>query len=389
MKYLFVVGRNPVLSKAEIISYLEREGVKLNGTASASNGLVVDVDRELKLKEMIGELGGTIAAGKVILSGEIDRLSEEIRKKPIYFGRENKVIYSVLDFTDDERFDEVLESIKENFKNERLKARYKGVSGTIKMQTGEIVHGSPEKIMLRDMNYFVFSSEKSGEMYFGSLEESYDVDEAERKDMKKPYRRESLAISPRLARILINLSQVKRGQVLLDPFCGIGVILGEAMLKGIDVIGIDIDSEAINNAKGNIDWLRANYKVEAGAQIINRDSRTAKLNEVDGIASEPSLGELMTKLPQREKAMQMISDFERLMIDVLNNVKQSMKKGSRIAFTSPLIKSQKGKVSCNIENITDKTGLRLADMSKQGISFPIQEFRRDQIVGRDIFVLAS
>lgn len=387
MKYLFVLGRNPILSKAEILSCLERDSIKVKMSSLKLNGLVIEVDGELKLKEMIAELGGTIAAGKVLLSGDIGSLSNEIRKKPIYFGRENKVVYSLLDFTsDEERFEEVLEAMKDNFKEERLKARYKGVSGTIKMQTGEVVHGSPTKILLRDMNYFVFS-EENGNLDFGYLEQGYDSSEAEKKDMEKPYRRESLAISPRLARILINLSQVKKGKILLDPFCGIGVVLGEAMLKGIDVIGVDIDSEAIRNTKANIDWLRSKYKIEARAQIINGDSRSAKIREADGIATEPSLGQLMTKIPQREKALQIVAEFEELMVGVLNNFKKSMAKGSKIAFTSPLIKSQKGKVSCNVEKICEKTGLSLHKLDSS-VVFPIQEFREDQIVGRDIFVLA-
>ncbi len=386
MKYLFVLGRNPLLSEAEILSCLERDSIKLKSSSLKINGLLIEVDGEIRLKEIIAELGGTIAAGKVLLSGGVKNLLEEIRKKPIYFGRENKVIYSLLDFTDDESFEEVLEAIKNNFKEERLKARYKGVGGTIKMQTGEVVHGSPTKIMLRDMNYFVFS-EENGNLNFGCLEESYDSDEAEKKDMEKPYRRESLAISPRLARILINLSQVKKGNILLDPFCGVGVVLGESMLKGIDVIGIDMDSNAIKNAKANIDWLRSRYKIEARAQVICSDSRSAKIKEADGIATEPSLGELMTKIPQKEKALQIISEFETLLIDVLNNLKKFMKRGSKIAFTSPLIKSQKGKVSCNIGNICERTGLSLHKISNSGIVFPIQEFREEQIFGRDVFVL--
>jgi hypothetical protein len=37
--------------------------------------------------------------------------------------------------------------------------------------------------------------------------------------MQKPIRREELAISPRLAKILINLSGAKKNNLLLDPFC--------------------------------------------------------------------------------------------------------------------------------------------------------------------------
>src|SRR3989344_5692734 len=188
MKYLFILGRNPLLSKAEILSYFEREGIELVNSSIKLNGLLIETSNELNLKKMLEELGGTIAAGKVLFSGNLDFLKKEIEKKPIYFGRENKVVYSMLNFSDEDNFSEIAEAVKMNFRNENLKARYKGVSGTIKMQSGEVARGSPEKIMLRDRNYFVFGDK---EISFGLLEESYNSEEAEKKDMKKPYRRES------------------------------------------------------------------------------------------------------------------------------------------------------------------------------------------------------
>ena len=53
----------------------------------------------------------------------------------------------------------------------------------------------------------------------------------------------------RLAKILINLSEVKDEEILLDPFCGIGVILEEALLQNINVIGIDKDKKAVDRCK--------------------------------------------------------------------------------------------------------------------------------------------
>ena len=387
MQYLFVLGRNPELSKAELFSYFERESINVKKSLLKLNGLLVELEGDLKidLKKALSELGGTIAAGRVIFSGKLDLLAERIAKGPIYFGRENKVIYSVLNYAREEALASVLEAMKANFNSERLKARYKGVSGTIKIQSGEVARGTPEKIMLRDMNYFLFGE---GELNFGFLEESYDSSEAEKKDMEKPYRRESLAISPRLARILINLSQVKKNELLLDPFCGIGVVLGEAMLRNVNVIGVDIDKNATENAKKNIDWLKSRYKSDVRAIVINKDSRNVRIDRADGIATEPSLGELMIKMPSKEKAEQAIREFENLMIEVLNNVKKGLSNGAKIAFSAPLIKSRSGRVSCNIKKICESTGLKVYSLKGADASFPIREFRPDQIVGREIFVLA-
>lgn len=387
MKYIFVLGRNPLLSTAEILSYFEREGINVKESSIESNALLADIEKQIDAGKIIGKLGGTIAIGKVLISGEAEKALDEIAKKTIYFERENKVIYSVLNFADEGRFLQTLDAVKENFRNERLKARYKGVSGTIKLQNGRIARGSPEKILLRDMNYFVFEDKKKKELNFGLLEASYDSAEAEKKDMEKPYRREELAISPRLARILINLSQVREKETLLDPFCGIGVIVGEALLEGINAVGVDIDGNAVNNARRNINWLKNNYKISSQFKIINDDSRKAKVAEVSGIATEPHLGRLMKSIPTKEQAEQISMEFEDLMIDVLNNLKKSLKKGAKIAFTSPLIKTQKGRIGCDIANISENAGLKISKIKGINIEFPIGEFREEQIVGRGISVL--
>jgi tRNA (guanine10-N2)-dimethyltransferase len=40
---------------------------------------------------------------------------------------------------------------------------------------------------------------------------------------------------------MINLSQVKEGSLLLDPFCGTGTILIEPSYLKINSVGVDID----------------------------------------------------------------------------------------------------------------------------------------------------
>ena len=387
MKYVFVLGRNPLLSTAEVLSYFEREGISAKDSVIEANALLVDVEKPINVKEIISRLGGTIAIGRVLIFNSFEKAIEEIKTKRIYLGRDNKVVYSVLNFAGEEEFNNVLDAVKENFWNERLKARYKGVSGTIKLQNGRIARGSPEKILLRDMNYFVFEDKDKKELNFGLLEASYDSAEAEKKDMEKPYRREELAISPRLARILINLSQVKEKETLLDPFCGIGVILGEALLGGINVVGIDIEGSAINNARKNITWLKNNYKFGADFKLINDDSRKARVEGISGIATEPHLGELLRAIPSKERAEDMAMKFEDLMIDVLNNLKKGLKKGAKVAFSSPLIKSQKGRIGCNIENIAQSTGLKIYQLKGMNVEFPISEFREEQTMGRGISVL--
>lgn len=62
-------------------------------------------------------------------------------------------------------------------------------------------------------------------------------------------------LMPRMARALINLSQVIPGERILDPFAGTGGILVEACLIGIDGIGVDVQKRLIRGAKANLSGL--------------------------------------------------------------------------------------------------------------------------------------
>ena len=104
MKYLFVLGRNPALSEAEAFSWLEKEGAVVLWHKLASNGLLIESEKEIDIKKAISELGGTIAIGKVLISGKIDETLEGIGKKTIYFGRENILLLFFISIVRNEIF---------------------------------------------------------------------------------------------------------------------------------------------------------------------------------------------------------------------------------------------------------------------------------------------
>ena len=364
MKYLFILGRNIELSVAEIKSFLRKEEIGFEVLGLAGNGLLIEIGE--KLSKIIDNLGGTIAIGEVLASGSADEISRELDKTNLYSGNSNKLNYLVYDFNAEE-LDDILLYLKKRFRNEELKATLKKPTGRIKLQSGEEAFKTSSRLI--DEQYFVFKDN------FGKLTEFCDYEKIEKRDMEKPVRRNELSISPRLAKILINLSEIKQKEILLDPFCGIGTILSEALLQGIKVIGIDKERGPIHNCHKNLKWLgfsREKYK------LIIDDSSKAKVN-ADAIATEPQLGELQRGLPSQQKAKEIIASFEKLMIEVLNNLKNSVK--GRIAFTSPMMQINRKKFSCDFEKISFETGLKIVK------GFPIDEFRESSFIGRSVVVM--
>ena len=372
--YLFVLGRNPELSVAEIVSYIEKEGNSVKMHSKNRNSVLVEVEKPLK-KNIIKDLGGTISIGEIIISGNPEEIITSLERKEIYKGACNKFNYVIWNFCNEDFYWKISDYLKKRFRKEGLKATEKKLAGVISLQSGEKVPNLSSSLVGEE--YFLFSGEENeSPLYFGRIKERCDYEEIEKRDMGKPVRREMLSISPRLAKIMINLSMVKKNETLLDPFCGIGVILNEALIQGITVIGIDRDEEAINGARKNLEWSnfsKNNYK------LINGDSSKIKNLKADVIVTEPDFGEALRKIPSKEKAEKMILGFENIIIKVLNNLKEGI--SGRIVFTSPLIKTFNGRISCNSDKISKRTGLRVIG------GFPLQEFRKKQLVGREIFVL--
>jgi tRNA (guanine10-N2)-dimethyltransferase len=63
-----------------------------------------------------------------------------------------------------------------------------------------------------------------------------------------------ITLHPKIARAMVNLSQVKKQQTLLDPFCGTGGILLEAGFIGAQIIGSDIEQKMIEGSQKNLEF---------------------------------------------------------------------------------------------------------------------------------------
>src|SRR6185503_16098722 len=91
-----------------------------------------------------------------------------------------------------------------------------------------------------------------------------DIEAYGARDQARPARDARVGmLPPKLAQIILNLSagplrpaapQLERLRIL-DPFCGTGVILQEALLMGYSVLGTDIEPRMADYSKRNLRWL--------------------------------------------------------------------------------------------------------------------------------------
>lgn len=121
-----------------------------------------------------------------------------------------------------------------------------------------------------------------------------------------------ISLHPRLARALVNLSQIPINGKLLDPFCGTGGILIEAGLIGIDIYGGDIENKMIKGCRENLEYYNVRnyylYNVDVGEITSCIDEKMdAVVTDLPYGKAATMRGEEMEKLYNR--AFQSISDI--------------------------------------------------------------------------------
>lgn len=105
----------------------------------------------------------------------------------------------------------------------------------------------------------------------------------------KPHKRPFFypgSMSPKLARCMVNLTMVGKGDRVLDPFCGTGGILIEAGIIGARVVGADIDERMVEGTIKNLEYCGIK-----DYEVFQSDARQINLPYlVDAIVMDPPYG---------------------------------------------------------------------------------------------------
>jgi tRNA G10 N-methylase Trm11 len=182
--------------------------------------------------------------------------------------------------------------------------------------------------------------------------------------------------------MMVNLSACSEGKVLLDPFCGVGTILQEALLEKTAVVGIDKNAWCVKAAEENLRWLISEYELE-GADFrvmqgeVDRLAEKVGVESVDCIVSEPDLGPALREIPTGPYAEKIIEKLEPLFSDFIEEASRALKPGGRIVLVTPYIRTRSNKaVTMPIEDKLEGTSL------KRIYAFTFDMFAKNLDVGR-------
>ncbi|MDD4332590.1 MAG: DNA methyltransferase [Patescibacteria group bacterium] len=362
MKYFFILGNNPTLSVAEISAVFGlNNNVETRHYLVSTNVFILETDQEINTQKLIQDLGGTIKIGKIInvetpnyasLQDEIKKIiGEKINKKNPGTSRSEdrdasltlgKFNFGISNYSNKNINTKIIGmEIKTWLKEQGISSRFV----TSKEKTLSSVVVEQNKLLKNGIEIIILPNSEIG---FTLAVQPFK--ELSYRDYGRPARDDlSGMLPPKLAQIMINLSGIKTNNLtslqnatILDPFCGSGTIITEAMLIGFqNLIGSDISAKAIEDTRKNIGWIQNAYNLPpVSCKLINEQSsqisKKIKPASVDAIVTEPYLG------PQRGKINfeKIVRELENLYSQTLKEFYKILKPNGRVVMIWPVLQNK-------------------------------------------------
>ncbi|MBN1779176.1 MAG: hypothetical protein JW816_03085 [Candidatus Buchananbacteria bacterium] len=336
-EYIFILGRNSELSAAEIKAVFDDSQVEVFD----STFLVLSLAKEIDCQAVLSKLGGTIKIGQIIG----DCFDKEMIISELKKVKQTGKINFGLSFYNFAPSLKIGLEIKKELKQAGLSSRL--VVSKEKTLSSVVV--------AKNKCHEFIVAEADGKIYLAKTCAVQDFEDYSRRDFGRPSRDlVSGSLPPKLAQIMINLAQINPDKKLLDPFCGSGTILQEALLMGYqDIIGSDISSKAIEDSRHNLEWLGKN--LTSRQACLRRQARgdnsqdykllnvpvqniSEKVKDADAIVTEPFLGPPLKGSEGLNEIKKIIQDLEKLYLEAFEQFKKVLNQGGKVVIVFPYFK---------------------------------------------------
>jgi tRNA G10 N-methylase Trm11 len=385
--YIFVCGKNWKLSLAELTSYLDARGFKFEVSAFSRSFFVIKTENPLE-NSIIDELGGILKIAEVaafvsteLINDAFVKDHKEAKKQLTSFLPSNafaqkmpqaesgKAVFGVSVYWEEPTFRPVVNrvqrflgsALKDELKALGKKARFMGFPRD--RENPQLTSVEVLKQGLVEANAEILFCIGKRDTFIGSTIAVHNPFEFQKRDIDKPVQRKILGISPRVSKIMLNLGHCAPGKVFLDPFCGVGTFLQEALLSKAKVIGADVNRWCVEAARRNLTWIEHEYGLQdADFTLIQGDARnlTQKIREeVDCIATEPDLGPPLREVPTGQYAQEIIENLTPLFDDFVTDSYGVLKNEGFLVLVTPYIRTREGKpVTMNIQEMAQAVGFK-------------------------------
>ncbi len=237
---------------------------------------------------------------------------------------------------------------------------------------------------------FLVVATDSGKTLIAKTVAVQDIDSYALRDRGRPKRDARVGmLPPKLAQIIINLAAgTAQGGTVLDPFCGTGVVLQEALLMDFDTYGTDLEQRMIDYTRENLEWFTSGQAPSGDVRLEVGDATSYTWNKpVDLVATETYLGRPFTDSPDTVTLSKTIGDCNLIISKFLKNIYSQLAPGIRLCLAVPAWQTAPG-IFKHLPLIDHSS-----DLGYNRISFEYVRddrliyYREDQIVARQLLVL--
>ena len=385
MDRFLIVLVNGILSQVELITILSKS--RTNYQIIERNEIFVIVETENKDELM--NLGGIYKIGKIICeSVSVEEILEKIRNDGTLIMLDDKQQWNVSYYSDelinmniyDELQNGLSDLIKENSKKTKFIRNNMKAENFIELSVDKERKGAV-KILVGKNNEKYYVAEN-----IMSIKSSNFID----RDLNRPYQDSRISLSPRTARMLVNMLGIEKGKTILDPFCGTGTFLIESIIQGYKVIGIDNRKECVVGTKKNILWIMKEYKLKNKMKYIKQDN-AEKLScidslSIDGIVTEPILLPNFKSSPNYEMAEEELKRSKSVYEKSLLAMYRVLKNKGEVCMVTPRIRTRDNNyITFSFRKMLKKAGFTL---DNRLVEQPfVMKASGDQKVLREIWLL--
>ena len=340
MNYTFFLGTNPLLSASEVAAYLTRHSTAYNVLRITNSYMRISADA---LPEHIGdELGGTIRIAQDVTQWshmpEADEIVSALSPLP------DKWVMGLSVLSGSTSVKKLAISIKKAARQKNSKVSFIEPKGS-SLNAAQVLFNR----LLHEPNMDLSIIRIAETYILVKTIHMQNIADYELRDTSRPARDARVGLlPPKLAQIMINLSQPKTDTVIYDPFCGMGTILQESWLMGFSAIGSDLSERMVAATGKNLDYLAQQFPVskDIRPEAFLHDVKEAfpeNLTEKNiTIVTEPFLGTPLThplSSPEIEIFHNTIINLHTLFFQ---NIRKVLRPGANLLILLPCPKGAEG-----------------------------------------------
>ncbi|HET8670279.1 MAG TPA: hypothetical protein VFM05_06495 [Candidatus Saccharimonadales bacterium] len=370
-KSIFILGRQPEIGRAELESIFGANHVKPLGVQAMTCDLPSDdipfmrIGSAVRLAELIAPLP-TIQWPMVVryTAEQLPKLLDSLPEGKLKLGLS---VYGL-----PVKLTHLLRAGLE------LKKACKAVGRSTRvvpnteseLNTAQVIHNQ----LTGELGIELLFIRNGKETYLARTVAIQNINAYTKRDQGRPKRDAFVGmLPPKLAQTIVNLAvgQLKPGTdiAVLDPFCGTGVILQEALLMGYGAYGTDLEPRMIEYTRTNLEWLKTycglepNVSTSEARNVSQKNSQAPDaapfgsirleagdatghkwVHPFSAVASETYLGRPLSNWPSPEKLQEIMGTCNVITQKFLSNLAGQLPSGTRLCLAVPAWVSPKGRI---------------------------------------------